>query len=110
MPSFPKSARLLKPREFASLRVNAQSKGNRYFRLRWLSKEKQRLGVIVSKKVDIAARRNLIKRIIREYFRLNPSLFPQGDVIVIASPVVGALSKKEIWERLKDALSSSKKH
>ncbi|MBI5299665.1 MAG: ribonuclease P protein component [Deltaproteobacteria bacterium] len=145
--SFPKSARLLKPEEFNSLRDKSFSKGNRYFRLRWQLKsvvqqagdsrargargpfsgrrtpsllagpafsttslkENRRLGIVVSKKVAKANRRNLIKRIVREYFRLHPSLFPLGDVVVIANPVVGALTKKEIWEYLKDALSTSKK-
>ena len=91
------------------LRDKAFSKGNRYFRLRWQAKENRRLGIVVSKKVAKANRRNLIKRIVREYFRLHPSLFPLGDVVVIANPVVGALTKKEIWEYLKDALSTSKK-
>ena len=42
-----------------------------------------RLGLIVAKRlVPAAARRNLIRRVVREYFRLNPAAFAPGDWIV----------------------------
>lgn len=42
-----------------------------------------RLGLIVAKRlVPAAARRNLIRRVIREYFRTTPTGFPAGDWIV----------------------------
>lgn len=43
----------------------------------------RRLGLIVAKRiVPSAARRNLIRRILREYFRTTPDAFPAGDWIV----------------------------
>lgn len=42
-----------------------------------------RLGLIVAKRlVPAAVRRNLIRRVVREYFRLNPAAFAPGDWIV----------------------------
>lgn len=99
MPRFPKSARLLTPSDFERLREKkVQSCGSRHFGLRWRKEKKRRLGIVVSKKVDKAARRNLIKRIVREYFRLRPEQFPLGDVLVIARHDLGGCRRKEIWE------------
>lgn len=42
-----------------------------------------RLGLIVAKRlVPTAARRNLIRRVVREYFRTTRDAFPRGDWIV----------------------------
>lgn len=46
---------------------------------------KTRLGITVTKKVGTAVERNRIKRVVREVFRRNRSLFPQAhDVVFIA--------------------------
>lgn len=42
-----------------------------------------RLGLIVAKRlVAASARRNLIRRVVREYFRTTPADFPPGDWII----------------------------
>lgn len=42
-----------------------------------------RLGLIVAKRlVAASARRNLIRRVLREYFRTTPVAFPPGDWII----------------------------
>ena len=53
----------------------------------------RRLGITVTKKVANAVGRNRVKRVVRELFRRNHALFPDGcDVVVIAksqAPEVG---------------------
>lgn len=45
----------------------------------------KRLGITVTKKAGNSVKRNRIKRLLREYFRLNKELFPDKlDVIIMA--------------------------
>lgn len=60
-----------------------------------------RLGITVSKKVGKAVTRNRIKRIIREYFRLNRNLLPDRlDINIIARHSSGRIGVAEIREHL----------
>jgi ribonuclease P protein component len=46
-----------------------------------------RLGISVQKKTGNSVRRNRIKRLVREVFRLNRELFPQAsDIVVTVRP------------------------
>lgn len=60
---------------------------------------KNRLGLVVSRRVGIAARRNRIKRLLREAFRLNQHQWPAGyDLVVIVRPHEPAhLPQYEHW-------------
>lgn len=45
-----------------------------------------RLGLVVAKKnVPSAVRRNRVKRVLREFFRRNKSLFGSNDVLLLAN-------------------------
>lgn len=100
---FPRASRLLKPAEF-----QAVFDARKACRGQWLTVHRtelgqpcsagqdanpsemlevqsgtSRLGLIVAKRlVPAAARRNLVRRVVREYFRLNPVSFAAGDWIV----------------------------
>ena len=64
---------------------------------------RSRLGITVSKRVGKAVTRNRIKRIIREYFRLNRQFLPgRLDINIIARQSTAKLEAAAIRVRLKD--------
>jgi ribonuclease P protein component len=64
-----------------------------------------RLGVTVTKKIDKrAARRNYIKRAVREWFRRAKNYLQDPvDIVVVALNGSAELSAREIWSELDDA-------
>jgi ribonuclease P protein component len=67
-----------------------------------------RLGITVTRKVGDAVRRNRVKRVVREVFRLDPSWLPAGvDLLVIAkngAPTLGLVQVREEWSRARTQL------
>jgi ribonuclease P protein component len=60
-----------------------------------------RLGIAVSRKVGKAFVRNRIKRMIREYFRLNKHRLPPGaDLVFVAKPHARDLETSELRAEL----------
>lgn len=63
----------------------------------------KRLGLTVTKKTGNAVQRNRIKRLIREFFRLNKGLFPdKHDVIIMAKKHVPPLTYQEACNEMKE--------
>jgi ribonuclease P protein component len=87
--TFPPSRRLRLPREFAAV-YDARTRESRGpLTLYALPNDlgHPRLGMSVSRKVGNAVRRNRIRRLIRESFRLLQHDFPQGyDLVVVVRP------------------------
>ena len=83
----PKDERLLNRKDF----VNLNRLGKRYptknftVILKENGLEISRLGITVSKKIGNAVTRNRVKRLIREFYRLNKQYVPKGiDIVIIA--------------------------
>ena len=95
--SFPKQNRLLCRREYLATTRNTKRHITRYFLvfIRPNRRGRPRLGIIVSKKVGKAVRRNHIKRRIREFFRLHkPWLPPSTDIVIIAKKDIPDITYK----------------
>ena len=59
-----------------------------------------RLGLVVSRKVGTAVKRNKIKRWVREWFRRASGLPSGVDLVVIAKPGAGERGYAAIWADL----------
>jgi ribonuclease P protein component len=83
---FPKQARLLCPKDYQDVFVTRKVLKTRFFRvhLRKKSEGAGRLGIVVAKKkCKLANKRNRVKRIARESFRMNRHLIGQFDVVLV---------------------------
>jgi len=101
--SFPKTERLLGRADFLKLSRSGQKRQTRYFIAAMLRDESgtTRLGITVSKRVGNAVERNRIKRIVREYYRLNRDLISvKRDINIIARKYVASLSNQEVRDEL----------
>jgi len=68
--------------------------------------EPPRLGLVTSKKTGNAVRRNRIRRVLREVFRLHPELFPLGcEVVIIARESCPALAFAEACAEIRAAFA-----
>jgi len=106
--SFPVDYRLLRRKEF----LYSWDKGKRFhtdhFIVVLLKKEKgpTRLGLTVSKKVGGAVQRNRVKRLLREFFRLNYCKFDSHvDISIIAKKGANNISFDRVCEELKKLLT-----
>ena len=68
-----------------------------------------RLGITVSKKTGNAVKRNKVKRLIREVFRLHKNDFPCGyDIVISAKKNAGSLDFRKIKEELSELILDKK--
>ena len=74
------------------------------------SHENTRLGITVTKKVGNAVQRNRIKRVVREVFRRNRSLFPSAhDVVFIAKREAGTLGYEALLDEVRRAAPKTRR-
>jgi ribonuclease P protein component len=105
----PRTARLLRPADFAALKQHGKRFTTRHFVIEHRpNAAAARLGMAVSRRVSKkAVERNRIRRQIREQFRLNQPRLPHADVLVIARPSAAGRANADlrldldlVWHKL----------
>lgn len=111
--TFSKDERLLTRKDF----VNLNQLGKRYQAAHFTVILKHnglgitRLGVTASRKVGNAVKRNKVKRLIREFFRLHKTEFPQSyDIVIVAKQGAHGLNSRQIKEELGEIILDKKLH
>lgn len=100
---FDKKMRLLQAKEFSAVMQGRRSHHNHFFRIYVLPNTLgiPRLGLTVSKKINRHAnKRNRIKRMVREWFRLQQRMFPAVDIVVQARCAYQKKECLQFWEAL----------
>lgn len=107
--SFSKCNRLLKREDFLRIGAVGRKIRTRHFIIIFNKNDNGlcRLGITASKKTGKAIQRNRVKRLVREFFRLNRDLLSDStDYIIIAGRGACKLSFTEVKEELFSALGS----
>jgi ribonuclease P protein component len=104
---FPKDERLLKRAEFVSLSSEGKKFPSPNFLLivRNNNLGHPRIGLTVSRKVGNAVIRNRVKRLLREFYRVNKPLFLEADYAIIARPGAARLEFTAVSAELSRVLS-----
>ncbi|MEK6790962.1 MAG: ribonuclease P protein component [Deltaproteobacteria bacterium] len=108
---FAQDERLKKSVQFALVRKSGKKAGSRHLAVYILANDtgKTRLGLAVSSAVGNSVERNRIKRLVREFFRLNKDTFPQSmDLLVTVRSGAGAALSvyKTVEQELEAALKT----
>jgi ribonuclease P protein component len=109
--AFPKTARLLSPKDYKPVFDNSRYKVStkQFLLLATASQARRpRLGLVIAKKhVSKAVQRNRLKRVLRESFRLRQSEIPLIDIVVLArkdADKLAPLELRKMIDRLIDDL------
>ncbi|MGA2330741.1 MAG: ribonuclease P protein component [Syntrophales bacterium] len=105
--SFGKHVRISKRRDYLTVYEQGMRSHSEHFTILVCKNEVgiSRLGITVSKKVGSSVERNRIRRLVREFFRLNRSrLSTPQDIVIIARRNITTLAYKDVCTELESHL------
>ncbi|HEX7534738.1 MAG TPA: ribonuclease P protein component [Syntrophales bacterium] len=105
--SFGKHVRISKRRDYLTVYQQGVRSHSEHFTIVVCKNEMgiSRLGITVSKKVGSAVQRNRIRRLVREFFRLNRSrLSTPQDIVIIAKRNITTLAYQDVCTELESHL------
>jgi len=105
-----KTKRLQKEREIKEVLRKGKNAVSARLTIKWLPNKTKntKLALVVSKKIDKrAARRNQIRRILREHLRQNYLLKPGNNIVIITRQGLENLDSKQLRQELDKTLSKS---
>ena len=105
--SFRRAKKITNKTSYRNIYARGSAKSSRFFTAISCRNPEgiKRLGITVTKKTGNAVRRNRLKRLIREFFRLNENLFPADhDTVIMAKKNIPHLSYRETAEELTELL------
>ena len=98
--------------EYQAIQKRGRRLHTRHFVILVLPNEtgRRRIGVTVTKKVSSAVGRNRVKRLVREVFRRNRGLFPEGmDVVFVARSGAADLDYHRVLDEARGAFQPGSK-
>ena len=110
--SFPKTQRILKRKGFVNLNRSGKRVHTDHFSVTVGRSGLgiTRLGIAASKRTGNAVKRNRIKRLVREFFRLNKDRLPEEvDIVIAAKKGAADLNFRKTQEELGAILFSKKR-
>lgn len=106
--SYRKLGRITKHNRYRTIYQQGVWKSSQHFTIITCSNAQgiRRLGITVTRKTGNAVKRNRVKRLIREFFRLNKALFPaENDVVIMAKRNMPPLNYQEACKELTELFS-----
>jgi len=106
--TFGRHERICKKRDYSTIYEQGVRRYSKHFTMIEYRNQTgiRRLGITVSKKVGIAVQRNRVKRLLREFFRLNKSRFSSShDIVIIAKRNAHSLSYEDVCRELGSLLT-----
>jgi len=109
---FTKADRLLCRADFQRVKRCGQNRHTAHFIVSLAQNDVQRprLGVVTTKKLGKAVKRNRVKRLVREFFRLHKGVLPPLDIVIIAKRQATGLSYADVQGELAAVLIRPGRH
>ncbi|MHB8069865.1 MAG: ribonuclease P protein component [Desulfobaccales bacterium] len=103
---FTKEDRLLRRAEFLRAIAQGRRLHTRHFSITLAPAPagRPRLGLVVTKRMGKAVRRNRVRRLLREFFRLHRDGLPPEDIIIMAKKGAPTLDYHQVQEELSRVL------